>query len=157
MSKIYLNQQEPVIYLRYYKDDLMYIGETYNIQNGRPFRQEQSAGDWDKCRILKSCIDVDRRRYWEAVLVCKLKPAMQKVTPYLRKIKKHVRAQDEVKEKITKEKRLDEMREKNNRERLRYWLDQCASAKKHLEESKKCALHFYLGYKKDLENKKHES
>ena len=38
MRRIFTNQPEPVIYFRFHKGALMYIGETQDLKQGRPFR-----------------------------------------------------------------------------------------------------------------------
>ena len=32
--------KEPVIYIRYYKGNILYIGETSDLRMGRPFREK---------------------------------------------------------------------------------------------------------------------
>ena len=81
-QKIFNKTQEPVIYLRYINGVVSYIGETEDWKKGRPFRdggsfdQKDNTGDYDKVRLLKANINSERRRYWEALLICKLKPIL---------------------------------------------------------------------------------
>ena len=49
MRKIFTNKPEPVIYFRLQKGAIMYIGETWDLKQGRPFRK----GDAE-CEIYKS-------------------------------------------------------------------------------------------------------
>tara|TARA_R100001443_G_scaffold92195_1_gene98904 strand:+ start:434 stop:928 length:495 start_codon:yes stop_codon:yes gene_type:complete len=81
----YDEEQYPVIYLRYFKDKLMYIGETKNKYTGRPFRLMDHS-PVDKVRLLKTSKIHERRQYWEAVLICKLKPEKQNPNLYLNKL-----------------------------------------------------------------------
>jgi hypothetical protein len=67
----------PVIYLRYLKGDLMYIGESYSFLKARHVRDSAEAGDFDIVKILKAPKKLELRHYWEAYLVLKLKPLMQ--------------------------------------------------------------------------------
>ena len=64
----YDQEQYPVIYLRYFKDKIMYIGETKNKYGGRPFRFMDHS-PVDKIRIIKASKNLERRQYWEAVLI----------------------------------------------------------------------------------------
>jgi hypothetical protein len=83
---IVINKKEdyPVIYLRYLNNEIMYIGESISHINGRPYRDglEENIGDYDKVILLKASKNKDRRRYWEAFLVCKLKPKKQRMLKY---------------------------------------------------------------------------
>ena len=74
----------PVIYIRYYENVVMYIGETTDMQQNRPFRIEQN-NPYDKVRLLNASANTDLRRKWEAKLIVRLKPKTQKLGPYLRK------------------------------------------------------------------------
>ena len=82
----YDQEQYPVIYIRYFKDKIMYIGETKNKYGGRPFRFMDHS-PVDKIRIIKASKNLERRQYWEAVLICKLKPEKQNPIFYFKRIK----------------------------------------------------------------------
>tara|TARA_R100001244_G_scaffold127843_1_gene98611 strand:+ start:34 stop:837 length:804 start_codon:yes stop_codon:yes gene_type:complete len=80
--------EAPVIYLRYYNDELRYVGETTNYWHGRPFRYEKGEGyEINKVRCLNASPDEGLRRKWEAKLIVKLKPSLQKerLGAYVRK------------------------------------------------------------------------
>ena len=81
----YCQKEYPVIYLRYFKNELMYIGETKNSYTGRPFRLMDHS-PVDKVRLLKCSKNLERRNYWEAVLICKLKPKKQDSELYFKKL-----------------------------------------------------------------------
>ncbi len=66
-----------VIYLRYLNNQLLYIGESQSFIKSRHCREDNSIGDFDLIKILKAPKNVQRRRYWEAYLICKLKPIKQ--------------------------------------------------------------------------------
>tara|TARA_R110000765_G_scaffold13648_1_gene40841 strand:+ start:293 stop:796 length:504 start_codon:yes stop_codon:yes gene_type:complete len=161
MIKIVKNKgKEPVIYIRYYKGEILYIGETGDSKGGRPFRYDNQGaaeiGSWDKVRLLKASSHSDKRKLWEAWLICKLKPKNQKVHLYQRivdKNKKHgsIKNKKELKPKVTPE-MLDELIKKNNKEKLSFWLDQYEYATTALKDSGKMAMHFYLCYKQDNKN-----
>jgi len=154
--------KETVIYIRYYKGEILYIGETGDSKGGRPFRYDNQGaseiGSWDEVRLLKASSDSDKRKLWEAWLICKLKPKNQKVHLYQRivdKNKKHVSTKNkkELKTKDTLE-TLDKLRRRNNKERLIYWFNQLEYATIAKEDSRKMAMHFYTCYKLDNLNKK---
>tara|TARA_R100001163_G_C4986302_1_gene140536 strand:- start:208 stop:702 length:495 start_codon:yes stop_codon:yes gene_type:complete len=153
MIKIKNKGKEPVIYIRYHKEKVLYVGETDDYRKGRPFRDESKIGDWDQIKLLKSSSSANRRRYWEAYLICRLKPVNQDTTKYFALVKKQNESTNLVVDlKQSKEwnlERLDNLRRKNNKERLSYWLGQAEMAKIHFKESTKCALHFWRGYKED--------
>ena len=158
MIKIIKNKgKEPVIYIRYNEEKILYIGETDDQRRGRPFRDEPRIGDWEYVRQLKATSNSKRRKYWEAYLICKLKPINQKTNTYYTLIKKQNKdtnlVEKELKTKVTSE-TLDNLRRKNNKERLGYWLDQYEYANMALKDSGKMAMHFYTCYKLDkLDNK----
>jgi len=80
------NQAEyPAIYLRYFQNKIMYIGETKNKYTGRPFRFIDHS-PVDRVRIIKASKNLERRQYWEAVLICKLKPEKQNANLYFNKL-----------------------------------------------------------------------
>jgi len=83
----YDQEEYPVIYLRYFQNKIMYIGETKNRYTGRPFRF-MSHSPVDKVRLIKSSKNLERRQYWEAVLICKLKPEKQNPKLYLGKLER---------------------------------------------------------------------
>jgi hypothetical protein len=72
----------PVIYLRYLNNQIIYIGESFSFLKSRHLRDDYQAGDFDTVKVLKAPRDKDRRRYWEAWLVCKLKPIKQRQELY---------------------------------------------------------------------------
>ena len=78
-------KEYPAIYLRYFENKLMYIGETKNKYGGRAFRFMDHS-PVDSIRIIKASKNLERRQYWEAVLICKLKPEKQKFNLYLGKL-----------------------------------------------------------------------
>ena len=147
----YDQEQYPVIYLRYFKDKIMYIGETKNKYGGRPFRFMDHS-PVDKIRIIKASKNLERRQYWEAVLICKLKPANQNTTNYFKLIKKQNKntnlVEEELKKEITPES-LDKLRRKNNIERSMYWSKQIELAEQHKKEAIIFFKHFYSGYLRD--------
>ena len=154
--------KEPVIYIRYYKEEILYIGETGDSRAGRPFRDSNSGaaeiGNWDRVRLLKASSHSDKRKFWEAWLICKLKPKNQKIYLYQRivdKNKKQIITENkkELKTKDTAE-TLDKLRRKNNKERLIYWFNQLEYATVAKEDSRKMAMHFYTCYKLDKLNNK---
>mgnify|MGYP003664997578 CR=1 FL=1 len=112
----YCEKQYPVIYLRYFKNELMYVGETKNSYGGRPFRIMEH-NPVDRIRLLKCSKNLERRHYWEAVLICKLKPKKQNSQLYVKKLgnfhpekikqkrikRIHKRYYDVVKKLVTKE------------------------------------------------------
>jgi hypothetical protein len=78
MKKIlYKSENYPIIYLRYFENNLIYIGESSNLFSGRHAREGIQPGNYDKIIIIKACKNDSRRRYWEAYLICKLKPRLQ--------------------------------------------------------------------------------
>ena len=155
MIKIKNEGKKPVIYIRYKDSKVLYIGETDDHRKGRPFREEMKIGDWDSIKLLNASKDVNRRRYWEAYLICKLKPSNQDTTKYFALVKKHNGhtnlAASPKKSREWNIEKLNNLKRKNNKERLSYWLGQAEMAKMHLKESTKCALHFWRGYKLDQE------
>ena len=81
----------PVIYLRYLNDKLMYIGESCSYHRNRHGRQGtlgDNPGDYDKIIILKAVKNTKRRKYWEALLITKMKPTRQDTKFYEYKVKK---------------------------------------------------------------------
>lgn len=67
----------PTIYLRYLNGMLMYIGESSSFIKARHVREDNLIGDFDIVKVLKAPKNLDRRRYWEAYLILKLKPSYQ--------------------------------------------------------------------------------
>ena len=161
--------KEPAIYIRYNKEKILYIGETEDYRKGRPFREEIRVGDWDKVRLVKASSDVKRRKYWEAYLICKLKPVNMDTTLYFKLVKKQnqntnlpdnftdPKELEKAREEISIE-MLNKLRRRNNKERTVYWARQIELA----EFAKKQALgffkHFYTHYMHDraLDKKKLE-
>jgi len=81
----------PVIYLRYLNNKLIYIGESYSYHTNRHRRQGtlgNNPGDYDKIIILKAVKNNKRRKYWEALLITKMKPIKQNTKLYEYKVKK---------------------------------------------------------------------
>ena len=75
----------PVIYLRYLKGRLIYIGESISFIKARHAREDtmkEWVGDFDVVKILKASKNKQRRKYWEAWLICKLSPINQKTELY---------------------------------------------------------------------------
>jgi len=72
----------PVIYLRFFNGELLYIGESQSYLSNRHCREDNSIGDYDKIKILKATEHTRRRRYWEAVLIKNLKPKFQNPLKY---------------------------------------------------------------------------
>ena len=71
----------PVIYIRFCKNELIYIGETSDSRKGRHIR-EDNTWEIDKVIPLKACKNKDRRMYWEAYLICKFKPVAMNTGKY---------------------------------------------------------------------------
>jgi hypothetical protein len=158
MIEIKNKGKKPVIYIRYKDGKVLYIGETDDHRKGRPFREEnekEKIGDWDSIKLLNASKNVSRRRYWEAYLICKLKPSSQNVSKYFSLIKKQNRNTNLVvdfkKNKEWNLEKLDNLRRKNNKERLFYWLKQVETAELAGKEAKQFAKHFYTCYKLDQE------
>jgi hypothetical protein len=74
----------------YLKGNLIYVGETISFLKSRHLREDIiQAGDFDCVKILKASKNTTRRRYWEAVLVLKLKPSQQSnISKYIGLVKK---------------------------------------------------------------------
>lgn len=155
MIEIKNEGKKPAIYIRYKNSEILYIGETDDHRKGRPFREEMKIGDWDNIKLLSASKDVNRRRYWEAYLICKLKPSSQDVSKYFSLIKKHNKdtniVVDVKQNKNWTLERVDTLRKKNNKERLFYWLKQVETAELAGKEAKQFAKHFYTCYKLDQE------
>ena len=144
--------KEPVIYIRYHEKKILYIGETEDKRKGRPFRDEPKIGDWDYVRLIRASSDVNRRKYWEAYLICKLKPANQNTINYFKLIKKQNKNTNLVEKELEKEitpESLDKLRRKNNIERSMYWSKQIELAEQHKKEATSFFKHFYSCYLKD--------
>ena len=95
----------PIIYIRYWKNVIVYVGETDNYYKGRHLRPKCTDAygginstseerlermNWDNTsfiRILNAPINTMDRRRWEARLICWLNPKLQKVGQYLHKAK----------------------------------------------------------------------
>ena len=144
--------KEPVIYIRYHEKKILYIGETEDKRKGRPFRDEPKIGDWDYVRLIRASSDVNRRKYWEAYIICKLKPANQNTINYFKLIKKQNKntnlVEKELKKEITPE-ALDKLRRRNNIERSVYWSKQIELAEQHKKQATSFFKHFYSCYLKD--------
>ena len=80
------NVKRPIIYLRYFKGELIYIGESYSYESSRHLRFEE-GNPYDYVRCLNANADTDFRRKWEAKLIVRLKPKIQKLDHYWRKAK----------------------------------------------------------------------
>ena len=144
--------KEPVIYIRYHEKKILYIGETEDKRKGRPFRDEPKIGDWDYVRLIRASSDVNRRKYWEAYLICKLKPVNQNTINYFRLIKKKNKNTNLVEKELEKEitpESLDKLRRKNNIERSIYWSKQIELAEQHKKQATSFFKHFYSCYLKD--------
>ena len=144
--------KEPVIYIRYHEKKILYIGETEDKRKGRPFRDEPKIGGWDYVRLIRASSDVNRRKYWEAYLICKLKPANQNTINYFKLIKKQNKNTNLVEKELEKEitpEALDKLRRRNNIERSVYWSKQIELAEQHKKEATSFFKHFYSCYLKD--------
>jgi len=71
-------EKKPAIYLRVFNKQIMYIGETNNLNGSRPWRRDDAIGDYDHVITIPACNNEKRRRYWEAYCVVKFKPKKQK-------------------------------------------------------------------------------
>ena len=80
------NVKRPIIYLRYFKGELIYVGESYSYESGRHLRFEE-GNPYDYVRCLNANADTDFRRKWEAKLIVRLKPKNQKPGHYWRRAK----------------------------------------------------------------------
>ena len=142
----------PVIYIRLYKDKIIYIGETADSRKGRPVREEPTW-DIDKVILLKACKNKNRRMYWEAYLICKFKPVTMDAGRYksylLRRNNK--KPSHELKQEIKTLKNqwtknaldnLETMRSVNNKKRSLYWKHQAVYALEHMHDSMKMYKHF---------------
>tara|TARA_Y100000114_G_scaffold111074_1_gene104829 strand:+ start:389 stop:940 length:552 start_codon:yes stop_codon:yes gene_type:complete len=154
--------KEPMIYIRYNKGKIIYIGETGDCKNGRPFRDEFKLGDWDFVRLIRAPSDVKRRRYWEAYIICKLKPLNQNIASYYTLVKKTnnntnllceftdpkelKKAQEEISIDM-----LNKLRRKNNMERTLYWGKQIKLAEQAKEQAISFFKHFYHHWQMDKE------
>ena len=144
--------KEPVIYIRYHEKKILYIGETEDKRKGRPFRDEPKIGDWDYVRLIRASSDVNRRKYWEAYIICKLKPANQNTINYFKLIKKQNKNTNLVEKELEKEitpEALDKLRRRNNIERSVYWSKQIELAEQHKKQATSFFKHFYSCYLKD--------
>tara|TARA_R100000687_G_C6408921_1_gene145478 strand:+ start:401 stop:910 length:510 start_codon:yes stop_codon:yes gene_type:complete len=152
----------PVIYIRFYKDKVIYIGETSDSRQGRPVREDHNW-DIDKVIPLKACKNKDRRMYWEAYLICKFKPVAMNTGKYklylLKRNNKnpsHEFKQDlkKLKNQWTENARnnLERMRGVNNEKRSLYWKHQAVYALEHMHES----MRMYKHFKEDGERQKNE-
>ena len=74
----------PIIYIRYFKGEVIYIGESSNYSSNRHSRIEEN-NPFDRIRLLNAHKDTDIRRKWEAKLIVRLKPKMQGLNNYYRK------------------------------------------------------------------------
>ena len=74
----------PIIYIRYFKGEVIYIGESSNYSSNRHSRIEEYS-PFDRIRLLNAHKDTDIRRKWEAKLIVRLKPKMQRLDNYYRK------------------------------------------------------------------------
>jgi hypothetical protein len=72
------------------RDRGVFFGETISFLKSRHLREDIiQAGNFDCVKILKAPKDTNRRRYWEAVLVLKLKPSQQSnISKYIGLVKK---------------------------------------------------------------------
>ena len=159
------------IYLRYYNNELYYIGESVNELNGRPYRNVED-NPWDRCRILKAPVDSKRRKYWEAWLIVRLEPRKQNKPESLRKYSTIISKSSGIKQDvISKEeaeirdwKYLEKLRCKNNKERAIYWymqakhsIDRILFYKKHIKTSINCMQHYLDDAKRARREKQYEN
>ena len=80
----------PIIYIRYWDDTVIYVGESVNFYSGRHLRYRcrdypDSKDKTNFVRILNAPLDTRKRRKWEAKLVCWLNPVLQKMNMYINK------------------------------------------------------------------------
>jgi len=73
MDKLNKLKPKSIKTIRNYKGEMVDITEDFD-----PYKY--SIGDFDKIRILKAPSNSKRRKYWEAVLITKLKPITQTTT-----------------------------------------------------------------------------
>jgi len=103
MKKFKKQEDHPSIYLRYLNNSLVYIGETKSWFSGRPFRIEE-RNEYDKVILIKASKCQKRRKYWEAYLICKLKPLNQNSLLYkaiLNPHRKNKKQNKDLQEKMT--------------------------------------------------------
>ena len=97
------SRKVPIIYIRYWNGEVVYVGETDDFYKGRHLRfkcrdtyggitstqeERDQQENWDKTnfvRVLNAPKDTKQRRKWEAKLVCWLNPKLQKINQYLKK------------------------------------------------------------------------
>ena len=97
------SRKVPIIYIRYWNEEVVYVGETDDFYKGRHLRfkcrdtyggitstkeERDQQEKWDKTnfvRVLNAPKNTKHRRKWEAKLVCWLNPKLQKVNQYLKK------------------------------------------------------------------------
>jgi hypothetical protein len=80
----------PIIYIRYWNDEVIYIGESTDFYSGRHLRYKcrphsESDDKTNFVRVLNAPENTAKRRKWEAKLVCWLNPKLQKVNMYIKK------------------------------------------------------------------------
>jgi len=80
----------PIIYIRYWNNDVVYVGESANFYSGRHLRYRcrdypDTKDKTNFVRILNAPGDARKRRKWEAKLVCWLNPKLQKMNMYISK------------------------------------------------------------------------
>ena len=71
-------EKKPAIYLRVLNKQIMYIGETKDLNGQRPWRNDEAIGEYDYVITIPACDNETRRRYWEAYCIIKFKPIAQK-------------------------------------------------------------------------------
>jgi hypothetical protein len=167
MKKVFTKQMEPVIYFRFQNNVLMYIGETHDLRNGRPFRTaseitlcnkkslkneksfrkkdrngniyETYIGDYDKVITIKASRDVNRRRYWEASLIIKLQPFQQNIKYYNSRLKrKNFSVNEKEQIEMEKTKKWEVFKKNNKKKIIKILLTKKLYALKNLISAEKC-------------------
>ena len=142
----------PIIYIRCFKNQIIYIGETSNAKKGRPMR-EDTTWEVDKVIPLKACKNKQRRMYWEAYLICKLKPLAMKASKYKNYLlnRNGKKIDDKDKEEIKRFdnewtqrafENLEKITKRTNISGSLYWKRQTFYAMKHMDDSWKMWRHF---------------
>ena len=80
----------PILYIQYYGSIVQYVGQSIDLCLGRPFRAcDSTYGKKYPVTHVEwrdACSDCNRRLYWEAVLITKLKPKQQNWKKYKARI-----------------------------------------------------------------------
>ena len=80
----------PIIYIQYYGKIVQYVGQSIDLYTGRPFRACNSSYEnkypVTYVRWIDASQDDQRRVFWEAVVVCQLRPKQQNYKTYKRRV-----------------------------------------------------------------------